>query len=172
MRNLTAKFIWFYFVEKKKMDKLLSDSQTDRKWFFKLLALGLFDILVTLPIALIFLFETIFQHKEETRIFWPGWKATHSSISFVLIATWAEWKSTGWAAVAGVRTGQWTNPLFAVVFFALFGVREERLMWCRNMYWKIMRPLGFTRQGDLKTIVFGSGPAQGAGASGVLTATT
>lgn len=90
----------------------------------------------------------------------------------VLTATWAEWKLTGWAAVASVRTGQWTNPLFAVVFFALFGLNEERMMWYRNLYWKIITPLGFTRQRDLETIAFGSGPAQGSGVSGALTVTT
>lgn len=103
--------------------------------------------------------------------FWPGWSATHSEISSVPTATAEEWKSVGFGVVFGLRFSQWSNPAFAVMFFALFGLTESNRLWYRNLFWKMLKPFGFIPHVKPKssTIFFGPGPMS---ESGILAAMT
>lgn len=103
--------------------------------------------------------------------FWPGWKAVHSDITVVDKVTAEEWMSSGPGFVSNVRFTQWINPLIAVVFFALFGITEDNKRWYRRIFWKIMKPFGFTPRQDpvASKIVFGSAPAPGSSTRGVHT---
>ena len=148
-----------YFKRNRDLDATLASNTTmNRSAFFKLLALGLFDILLTLPITSLGLVQDILQGGITG--FWPGWKAVHASFSTIPTVTLEEWKSAGFWFVFNIRFSQWVNPIFAVAFFLLFGTTKEKRDWYRSIFWKIMLPLGLKPHVTLveSDIAFGSGP--------------
>ena len=148
-----------YFKRNRELDATLASSTTmNRSGFLKLLALGLFDILLTLPLSIVALVQDILQGGITG--FWPGWKAVHASFSTIPTATSEEWKSAGFWTVFSIRLSQWINPIFAVAFFLLFGITEQKRAWYRSIFWKVMRPFGLKPRVDPVTsdVVFGSGP--------------
>ena len=148
-----------YFKRNRELDATLASNTTmNRNAFFKLLALGLFDILLTLPLGIVSLVEDILQGGITG--FWPGWKAVHASFSTIPTATSEEWKSEGFWSVFNIRFDQWINPIFAVAFFLLFGITEQKRAWYRSIFWKVMRPLGLKPHVNpvASGVVFGSGP--------------
>ena len=64
-----------------------------RSVFIRLLALGLFDILVTFPVVVLNLTENI-GNGPGIVSFWPGWDVVHANISTVQTVTAEEWKSS------------------------------------------------------------------------------
>ena len=148
-----------YFKRNRSLDATLASNTTmNRSAFFKLFALGLFDILLTLPLSIVSLIEDLLQGSITG--FWPGWKAVHASFSTIPTITSEEWKSAGFWTVFNVRLGEWTNPIFAVAFFLLFGTTKQKRDWYRNIFWKVMRPFGLRPRVDpvASDVVFGSGP--------------
>lgn len=164
-----ARLIWIYFKHRELDELLASSSVLDKQSFSKILVLGLFDILITFPVAIHSLVVNAIAVQGAP--FWPGWKAVHSDITVVDKVTAEEWMSSGPGFVSNVRFTQWINPLIAVVFFALFGITEDNKRWYRRIFWKIMKPFGFTPRQDpvASKIVFGSAPAPGSSARGVHT---
>ena len=148
-----------YFKRNRELEATLASNTTmDRSGFLKLLALGLFDILLTLPIQTLSLVEQILQGSITG--FWPGWKAVHASFSTIPTVTSEEWKSAGFWTVFSVRFNQWVNPIFAVAFFLLFGTTKQKRDWYWSIFWKVMRPFGLQPRIDpvASDVVFGSGP--------------
>ena len=148
-----------YFKRSRELDATLTSNTTmNRSGFLKLLALGLFDILLTLPITILGLVEESLQGGITG--FWPGWKTVHASFSTIPTITSEEWKSAGFWTVFSIRSGQWVNPIFAVAFFLLFGTTKQKRGWYRSIFWKVMRPFGLKPRVDpvASDIVFGSGP--------------
>ena len=147
-----------YFKHNRELDATLASNTTmNRSGFLKLLALGLFDILLTLPLSIVSLVQDILQGGITG--FWPGWKAVHASFSTIPTVTSEEWESAGFWTVFTIRLDQWINPIFAVAFFLLFGITEQKRTWYRSVFWKIIRPFGLKPRVNLETsdIVFGSG---------------
>ena len=148
-----------YFKRNHDLDATLASNTTmNRSGFLKLLALGLFDILLTLPITILGLVQDLLQVGITE--FWPGWKAVHASFPTIPTATSEEWKSAGFWTVFFVRLSEWTNPIFAVAFFLLFGTTKQKRDWYRSIFWKVMRPFGLKPRVDpvASDVVFGSGP--------------
>ena len=148
-----------YFRRNRELDITLeSNTSLNRTAFFKLLALGLFDILLTLPLSIIQFVEELLQ--VDITGFWPGWKVAHASFSTIPTATLEEWKSAGFWFVFNIRFSQWVNPIFAVAFFLLFGTTKQKRDWYRSIFWKVMRPFGLKPRVDpvASDVVFGSGP--------------
>ena len=148
-----------YFKHNRELDATLASNTTmNRSAFFKLLALGLFDILLTLPIQILSLVHAILQGGISG--FWPGWKAVHASFSTIPTVTSEEWKSAGFWTVISFSLDQWVNPIFAVAFFLLFGTTKQKRDWYRGIFWKVMRPFGLKPRVDpvASDVVFGSGP--------------
>ena len=148
-----------YFKRNRELDATLASKTTmNRSGFLKLLALGLFDILLTLPIQILSFVQAILQGGITG--FWPGWKTVHASFSTIPTITSEEWKSDGFWKVFFVRFDQWVNPILAVAFFLLFGITEQKRDWYRSIFWKVMRPFGLNPRVDpvASDIVFGSGP--------------
>ena len=148
-----------YFKRNRDLDATLASNTTmNRSGFLKLLALGLFDILLTLPIQILSLVEDILQGGITG--FWPGWKTVHASFSTIPTVTSEEWKSAGFWTVFTVRFSQWINPIFAVAFFLLFGTTKQKRDWYRSIFWKVMKPPGLKPRVNPATsnIVFGPGP--------------
>ena len=137
---------------------LASDTTINRSCFLKLLALGLFDILLTLPIEIL---AFVLDLSQDNIVgFWPGWKVAHASFSTIPTATSGEWKSAGFWPVFTIRFSQWINSIFAVAFFILFGITEQKRAWYRSIFWKVVRPFGLKPRVNPATsnIVFGPGP--------------
>ena len=148
-----------YFKRNRELEAALaSDTTINRSCFLKLLALGLFDILLTLPLTILGFVQDLLQVSITG--FWPGWKAVHASFSTIPTATSEEWKSDGFWKVFFVRFDQWVNPILAVAFFLLFGITEQKRDWYRSIFWKVMRPFGLEPRVDpvASDVVFGSGP--------------
>ena len=137
---------------------LASNTTMNRSGFLKLLALGLFDILLTLPITILGLVQNLLEVGITG--FWPGWKAVHASFSTIPTITSEEWKSAGFWTVFSVRFSQWINPIIAVAFFLLFGTPKQKRDWYRSIFWKVMRPFGLKPRVDpvASDVVFDSGP--------------
>ena len=148
-----------YFKRNGNLDATLASNTTmNISGFFKLLALGLFDILLTLPLSIVSLVEAFLEVGITG--FWPGWKAVHASFSTIPTFTSEEWKSAGFWTVFTIRLSQWINPIFAVAFFLLFGTTKQKRDWYRSIFWKVMRPFGLEPRIDpvASDVVFGSGP--------------
>ena len=148
-----------YFKHNRELDATLASNTTmNRSSFLKLLALGLFDILLTLPISIIALVQDILQGCISG--FWPGWKTVHASFSTIPTVTSEEWKSAGFWTVFNFGFDQWVNPIFAVAFFILFGTTKQKRDWYRSIFWRVMRPFGLKPRVDpvASEVVFGSGP--------------
>ena len=148
-----------YFMHNRDLDVALASNTTmNRSGFLKLLILGLFDILLTLPIQILSLVQDILQGGITG--FWPGWKAVHVPFSTIPTITSEEWKSAGFWTVFNIRLSQWINLIFAVAFFLLFGTTKQKRAWYRSIFWKVMRPFGLEPRVDPVTsdVMFGSGP--------------
>ena len=130
----------------------------NRSGFLKLLALGLFDSLLTLPLTILGFVQDLLQVGITG--FWPGWKAVHASFSTIPTITSEEWKSAGFWTVVFVRLDEWVNPIFAIAFFLLFGTTKQKRDWYQSLFWKAMRPFGLKPRVDpvASDVVFGSGP--------------
>ena len=148
-----------YFKRNHELDATLASNTTmNKSGFLKLLALGLFDILLTLPITILGLVQDLLHGNIAG--FWPGWGTVHASFSTIPTVTTEEWKSAGLWIVLSIRFNQWLCPIFAVAFFLLFGTTKEKRTWYWSIFWKVMRPLGLKPHVTLvaSDIVFGSGP--------------
>ena len=148
-----------YFKRNRGLDATrASNTPINRSAFLKLLALGLFDILLTLPFTVLGLVEELLGTSIEG--FWPGWKVVHASFSAIPTATSEEWKMLGFWTVFNIRFDELVNPIYAIVFFFLFGITEQKRAWYWSMFWKIMRPFGLKPRADpvASDVVFGSGP--------------
>lgn len=148
------------YFKHKELDELLASNShlLDRGSFFKILALGLFDILIALPVGIFSLVTDVLEQSVPT--FYPGWTAVHSGFSSVRTVASNEWKSSGFGSVSSIRISQWSNPLFAIVFFALFGLTDRNKLWYCNLLWKVLRPFGCKPRQEPVTsdILFGSAP--------------
>ena len=150
-----------YFKRNRELDATLASNTTmNRSGFLKLLILGLFDILLTLPLTILILVEGLSVEGSVIARFWPGWKVVHASFSTIPTVTSEEWKSAGFWTVFGIKLDQWVNPIFAVAFFLLFGTTKQKRDWYQSIFWKVVRPFGLKPRVDpvASDVVFGSGP--------------
>ena len=148
-----------HFKRNRGLDATLASNTTmNGSAFLKLLALGLFDILLTLPLVILSLIQDLLQGNITG--FWPGWKTVHASFSTIPTATSEEWKSAGFWTVFTLRFDQWINTIFAVAFFLLFGTTKQKRDRYRSIFWKVVRPFGLEPRVDpiASDVVFGSGP--------------
>ena len=98
--------------------------------------------------------------EDDITGFWPGWKAIHSDFSTIPTVTSEEWKAGGFWTNFSARFYQWVNPIFALAFFLLFGLTEQKRSWYRSIFWRVVKPFGFRPRVDpvASSIAFGSGP--------------
>ena len=155
-----ARLIYTYVKHNKDLNEALeSNTAMNRDGFFKLLVLGLFDIVVTMPLAIVQLVAEAHEGSGGAG-FWPGWKTVHSNFSTIPSITSDEWKTTGFWSNFGIRFNQWINPAFALTFFLLFGLTEQKRAWYKSIFWKVMKPFGLRPRVDpiASSIVFDSVP--------------
>ena len=124
--------------------------------YYRVLILGILDILVTLPISIL---GVISGYSEENLQLYGGWTATHEGWSPGRVST-AYWKSH-WMYNLSVRTTEWVPVVLAFVFFFLFGLTEEARRFYNEIYYEIAKKLGFmpVPRETMSDIVFGSSKA-------------
>ena len=110
--------------------------------YTRLLALGLIDSVITLPVTIAELVVSRLRSGNDYP-FWPGLSTVHATITAVDAIPTEKWKLQGMWLNVELRFSQWSCPFTALVFFALFGLTEQKRAQYRNLFWKIMKPLGF-----------------------------
>ena len=82
-----ARLVYTYFKHRKDLDEVLESNGrvVNRHSFLKLLALGLFDAVITLPLAIINLVQGLLQTKADG--LWPGWNVAHADLSAIPTVT-------------------------------------------------------------------------------------
>ena len=135
-----------------------SNATLSQRRLIQLLALGLFDILITLPLAIINLVQDLLASGSTG--FWPGWKAAHAGFSSIPMVTSEEWRSSGFWSVFSIRFYQWINPISAIAFFLLFGITKKKRACYRNIFWLVLKPLGIRPPVNhvASEIIFDPGP--------------
>ena len=133
---------------------LSSGGSINHSAYFRVLALGCLDILVTLPIGILNLAVDI---KENEIVFYQGWSAIHTDWEPFGV-TKRMWATTPFGTF-DVKWNDWVSVYFALVFFALFGLTAEaRAKYMRALYF-VLQPLGIkpaTKEPELSTVMFGS----------------
>ena len=109
--------------------------------YTRLLALGLIDSVLTLPITIAELVITRLRSVND-HPFWPGWRTAHANTAAVFTSTTEEWKLQGTWFLIELRFSQWSGPFAALVFFALFGLTEQKRAQYRDLFWKVLKPFG------------------------------
>ena len=131
-----------YFKHNRDFNSVLANQTTiNRDRFTKMLALGLLDIVVTLPVTIVGLVEDLLQ--SEIVGFYPGWTAAHEHFHRIGIVTEEQWRSAGFWFNFTIRFDQWIIPVYSVIFFLLFGLTKQKRAWYRGLFWKLVKPLGF-----------------------------
>ena len=132
-----------------------------RSHYYRILALGSFDAVVTLPLNIL----AMVTNASQADTFWPGWGAVHANISIIAQVPKCVWSVDFWANFA-LQESRWINVILGAMFFALFGAVPE----ARAKYLKIMRSilqaLGIMKPASqvenkgrqASAILFGSGP--------------
>ena len=151
-----ARIIWAFYNRRRELEKHLEeDSSIDRPNYIRLLVLGCVDMLVTLPLTTINFVQEILS---DDPVFWPGFATVHANFSTIPTTTKAQWeKSSLWVNFL-IRFNEWVNPIWAIIFFAIFGLTSE----ARARYWRafcwVAKPFGFKpkENPELSEVMFGT----------------
>ena len=119
-------------------ENLSNNSTLSQDSFFKLLALGLFDIIITLPLSILGLVSDVSQ--SETVGFWPGWDIVHGHFGKIPKISSKDWKAQGFWSIFNIRFDQWVNVICAAAFFLLFGLTKSKRAWYRSLF-RSIKPL-------------------------------
>ena len=134
--------------------------------YARLLALGLIDSVLTLPVTAAVLVISLLRSGNDSQ-FWPGFNTAHMKVAQVDYLTTEEWKAEGLWNVVEIRFSQWSCPFTALVFFALFGMTEHKRARYRKLFWKITKPLGLIpRANSVASIIRFRSEFAGSGANG------
>lgn len=106
--------------------------------YYRILALGLFDVLFTLPISILGITVDAVQQPID---FWPGWTLAHADWSEIVQVPSDLWQSVFWVNFT-IRWDEWINTAFALVFFLLFGFTHEARAGYRRALWAVAGLLG------------------------------
>ena len=155
-----ARIVWVFYKQRKELNEFLDSGRADsvnRNSYFRIMALGCIDALFTLPLNII---DVVLNSLDFPVDFWPGWTAVHADFGMIGQYSTADWKSGGFWSVFAVRWDEWINVLFAVVFFALFGLTGEARARYKAAFWKVVGLTGLrpraAPKSELSDVMFGS----------------
>jgi len=136
-----APYIIYSFYRRRKEMKEYFDSSDEglsQSHIYRMLALGCFDTVITLPVTIVVLVVSILHAKPFE--FYQGWTYTHSNWGPALIPKNA-WSTDKWA-VFTVHWGEWLMPFIALVFFTLFGLTQAAKEGYRRLFRFLCKPFG------------------------------
>lgn len=146
-----ARTLWTIYKQYKEVNAFLSTGNTtiDRPNYTRLFILSALDVIVSLPLLI---FITISEFTSGPVLFWPGWSFIHQYIGQVVQASTEEWNHLGgfWLRFY-LKWNQWIGPVWAVIFFALFGLTEDARMRYKSIFWAVMKPFGLKPREVLET---------------------
>lgn len=117
------------------------DSREDgpsQNYYYRMLALGCFDIFTMLPIGVTQLASSIIS--EERLQFYQGWANVHSHMDPFFV-TKSMWSTEKWD-VFTVHWNDWIYPFLALAFFCLFGLTPSAISGYRRFFHIFARKLG------------------------------
>ena len=162
--TLSARLIIFYFKRNRELDDALrsvSDGEMSSHVFSKILAIGLFDLILTFPCGVLMLIDQLLLSKGVHN-FWSGWRDVHVSTHRVITVTAKQWKTLGFWEIFSMRYSQINAAIYGVAFFVLFGLTDGKRARYKRVFWAIMKPLRIKPSMDPKVdtsnIVFARDP--------------
>lgn len=126
------------------MAKFLDSTEnTFRSDFLRPLILSfvvIFPLILNIPI---YIAVTVGNSKflRPFYFFWPGWSNIHTNWEPNLI-TVSDWKAADFSNVFSMKYFVWTGPVYAIGFFAIFGLTEESRKLYRSAFWAAVKPCG------------------------------
>ncbi|KAI0309274.1 pheromone A receptor-domain-containing protein [Amylostereum chailletii] len=153
-----CEILWHFYRHSRQTNAFLrTNASVNRAKYIRVFAIGCIDILLTLPIGFL-IFATDIQNTVAGDIgFWPGWSSIHEDWDEPVPIPAAEWRSTRLSAF-GTIWGEYINVVFALLFFALFGLTGDARAFYYHAFWTTAERCGWRRsmKQDLPAIAFGS----------------
>lgn len=117
-----AALIWTFYAQRREIDAFLVGNRLlSRNHYFRILTMEVV-ILVNMVAALVMIaFDVrLFADLPGGLQFWPGWKEIHTDWQPVSVSS-SEWDGSSWNRFA-TRWNEWINPIFAFIFFLVYGL--------------------------------------------------
>jgi pheromone a factor receptor len=108
---------------------LLDQSNINASSYLRLLVVAIIGSVVLVPLCL-----WLFIDPWSSAVPWPGWKETHSNMSYIEQVPASIWRSNI-SLEYNLEITRWEYVLCAFLFFACFGVHRE----ARASYGSVMR---------------------------------
>ena len=140
-----ARILWTLYRQKRDIEGYLdSTPTTNRTQFTRLFAVGLLDIIFTLPTGIAFtVTETLYSLELSptgTIPFYPGWYYTHHQWAPVLIPI-SGWTSPFWY-LFGIYYDLFLYPVFSLTIFLLFVLTASAREKYRRWFWTVASLIG------------------------------
>jgi hypothetical protein len=124
LNNSPAKILWVFYKQGKSMNEFLStNSCLSRNNYFRILALGCVDILLTLPIgilSLVIMIQAMLQSPGVFSFYYSGEFTDPNWAPFIV--SWAELQGAGFWNVFSYYFQRWVSVVLGFAIFALFGM--------------------------------------------------
>jgi len=118
---------------------LASNKALNPSRFLRLMALSMFDIMCSMPLACYVMYVGAATKKIEP---WISWADTHYNFWYVKRVPALLWRSED-ANIIAVELTRWVSIFCALLFFALFGFAEEAKVNYRRWFWAVAKRAGF-----------------------------
>jgi hypothetical protein len=122
----SARIIYTFYRQRRDVARYLaSNSTVNRSRYLRVLAIGLFDILLTLPFGVAGVVQNAHGFGPgESLMLYGGWTALHADWTPLSFA-YADLVADGTWSVFGLYFTHWTSPVLGLAIFALFGLTQD-----------------------------------------------
>lgn len=138
--------------------------EIDRARYTRVLLIACIDILITLPIGIIVLAESIMQIGQDTLPWFPDWSTLHQHWEPQLRLA-SDWRSDSTQKFT-IYFAQYSGPALGLAFVALFGTSADGLKAYQRAFWAVTRTFGWRQRVRLEAedlIIEFEPPEPGAG---------
>jgi hypothetical protein len=157
-----AKTLWVFYNQRKDANQYLrSNNSAARSNYYRILAIGSIDIILTLPLGIVQLALAIRQYHEQYDSqlpFYQGWNTVHANWEPISIS-YSELVQDGAWTLAHQYFERWTSPLLGFAIFGLFGYSAEAQVTYRQVSRAVCKALGWKlyaeTQSDPSEVMFG-----------------
>jgi hypothetical protein len=124
----------FYSHGKETRHFLDSTDSVLRNRYFRILAVGCADIVLTLPLGILDVVDDVLSNFEVSGDFpvYPGWVAVHTNWGPISTSLPELLESGGFWNNFGFYMSSWTSVILGFAIFGLFGLTNE----ARATYWR------------------------------------
>lgn len=104
------------------------DTGISRSHYLRLMALGVIDITLWLPLSLTFLILDLSNMKIQP---YHGWSHVHAGFDRIVFVPIDTFIHGDYSVYVSAELGRWIGPTLALNFFIFFGIKQE--IW--TSYW-------------------------------------